>query len=110
VSAAFANGDDLVWGTNGAIEVYLEHLAASAAARFGADDPQAEFFRLQRAAFNMGTVVRLDELLGDAARRARLLAVFDAATIGMRDCGELTAHGLEWLAAAAPQIRRLIGG
>src|SRR5262249_11324650 len=110
VSAAIACGAELVWGSNGAIELYLEQLAAAAAVHGGPDDRLVRFFAFERAAFNMGAVVQLDTLLGDPAQRTHLLQVFDDATSRMRDCGELTEHGVQWLEAAAPQIRRLISG
>ena len=50
MSAAFDFRDEVFWGSNGSIEVYLEALGDEAAARFGAADPLATFCRWKREA------------------------------------------------------------
>jgi hypothetical protein len=55
MSAGFKVGDDVLWGTNGAVETYVESLAAQATAQFGPDDPLAAFFRHERESFFMGS-------------------------------------------------------
>jgi len=108
VSAGFEVAGEVVWGTNGAIEAYLDCLADASAALVGAEDRMTAFFREERATFNMGAIVRLDMLLGNADAKTRLLAVFDLATTQLQESGIFSDHGLQWLDASAPQLRALI--
>jgi len=108
VSAGFEVTGEIVWGTNGAIEAYLDCLADASASLVGAEDRMSAFFRDERAMFNMGAIVRLDALLANADARPRLLAVFDLATTQLQASGILTDYGMNWLDASAPQLRKLI--
>jgi len=108
VSAGFEVAGEVVWGTNGAIEAYLDCLADASAALVGAEDRMTTFFRDERAMFNMGAIVRLDALLGSADAKTRLLAVFDLATTRLQTSGIFSDYGLQWLDASAPQLRTLI--
>ena len=108
MSAGFEVAGEVVWGTNGAIEAYLDCLADTSAALVGAEDRMTSFFREERAMFNMGAIVRLDALLGNADAKTRLLAVFDLATTQLQASGIFSAYGLQWLDASAPQLRTLI--
>jgi hypothetical protein len=105
MSAGFEVDDEVFWGTNGAIETYLEALAAQATARFGPDDPLATFFREERDDFFGGKVVFLDEWLGDTTGRGRFLEVLDAATERLLEDGAFTEYGREWVASVVGQLR-----
>ena len=109
MSAGFKVGDDVLWGTNGAVETYVESLAAQATARFGPDEPLAAFFRHERETFFMGTVVVLDEWLGDDACRERFLEILDAATDQLLRERGFSEYGREWVVAVAAGLRAKIG-
>ncbi|MBY0230875.1 MAG: hypothetical protein K2W96_16440 [Gemmataceae bacterium] len=108
MSAGFEVGGEVSWGTNGAVEAYLEAMAEEAAARSGPADPLAAFLREEREAFSMGKVVFLDDWLGDAAARARFVELLDAATNRLRD--GFTDYGREWMATVVRDLRERIGG
>jgi hypothetical protein len=110
MSAGFRVAGEVFWGTNGAVEAYLDALAAEAAAQYGATDPLAAFLRAEREPFWMGKVVDLDAALGDAAARGRFLAVLDAATEQLLAAGAFTDSGREWVAAVVGGLRRKIAG
>jgi hypothetical protein len=105
MSAGFKVRDEVFWGTNGAVEAYVEALAAHAESRFSPDDPLAEFFRQEREGFLAGRVVYLDELLGDAGHRSKFLEVLDAATRQLLQEGAFTEYGREWAGAVVARLR-----
>jgi hypothetical protein len=110
VSAGFKVADDVLWGTNGAVETYVASLSVQATARFGPDDPLAAFFRHERESFFMGTVVVLDEWLGDDTCRERFLEILDAATDQLLREGGFSEYGREWVVAVAAGLRAKIAG
>jgi hypothetical protein len=110
MSAGFKIADEVFWGTNGAVEAYVEALATQAAARFGPDDPLAAFFREERDGFFTGKVVSLDAWLADVAGRARFLAVLDAATEQLLHEGAFTEQGRAWVASEMARLRARVGG
>ncbi len=101
MSAGFKIAGEVYWGTNGGVEAFVEALADAAGRRFGPTDPLAAFFREEREAFFTGKVVFLDELLVDAAARARFLEVLKWATQELLRGDELTEYGKEWAAACS---------
>ncbi len=110
MSAGFNVADEVFWGTNGAVECYVEALAAQAAARFGPNDALATFFQEEREGFFTGKVVFLDELLGDAAVRVKFLEVLDAATEQLIQEGAFTDYGRDWVGAVVARLRAKIAG
>jgi hypothetical protein len=110
MSAGFRVAGEVFWGTNGAVETYIEALAAQAAARLGPDDPLAAFFRDEREAFSAGRVVSIDGWLGEAAGRGRFLDILDAATDQLLGDGAFTEYGREWVASVVAQLRARIAG
>ncbi|MFT3768427.1 MAG: hypothetical protein QM820_23510 [Minicystis sp.] len=88
---------EVFWGTNGAVQAYVEALAAQAAARFGAADPLVAFLRDEREGFFPGKVVFLDEWLGDDTRRRQYVEILDAATDQLLGEGGFTEHGCVWV-------------
>jgi hypothetical protein len=110
MSAGFEVANKVFWGTNGAVEAYVESLAAHAAARFGLDDPLAAFFRDEREGFFMGAVVVLDKWLKDEAGRERFLEILDAATDQLLREGGFSEYGREWVVAVAAGLRAEIAG
>jgi hypothetical protein len=110
MSAGFSVAGEVFWGTNGAVEIYLETLAAQAAVRVGPDDPLTAFFREEREGFFMGKVVFLDEWLTDEVRREQFLEILDAATAQILREGGFSGYGREWAASLAKGLRsRLVG-
>jgi hypothetical protein len=110
MSAGFKVADEVFWGTNGAVEAYVEALATQAAARFGPDDALAAFFREERERFFTGKVVFLDELLAGPAVRGRFLEVLDAATEQLLQEGVFTEYGREWVESVMERLRGRIAG
>ena len=110
MSAGFKFAGEVFWGTNGAVEAYVEALAALAADRFGPDAPLAAFFRVQRDSFTAGRVLYLDEWLADAEGRAQFLALLDAATKQLLNAGEFTEYGREWVMTVMGALRTRIAG
>src|SRR5262245_30360433 len=99
MSAGFKVAGEVFWGTNGAVESYVETMAADAATRFGPGDPLAAYLAEQRDSFSMGRVLYLDEWLADAAGRERVLAVLDAATERLLRDEVFSDYGREWVAS-----------
>lgn len=97
MSAGFCMDDEVFWGTNGAVQAYVETLAAQAAARFGAADPLVVFLRDEWEGFFPGKVVFLDAWLGDDARRTQFVEILDAATDQLLSEGGFTEYGLAWV-------------
>lgn len=111
MSAGFKVAGEVFWGTNGAVEAYVEALAGQAATRFGPDDPLAAFFRDERDGFFGGKIVFLDELLTGPAWRGRLVELFDAATEQLLREGAFTGSGQKWVESTMRPLRaRLAGG
>jgi hypothetical protein len=105
MSAGFKIKGEVFWGTNGAVEAYVEALAAQAAARFGPDDPLAAFLRDEREVFYSGKIVFLDEWLGDADARRRFLEILDAASEQLIKEGAFTDYGREWMNSEITRLR-----
>lgn len=110
MSAGFKVAGEVFWGTNGAVEAYLEALTAQAVARFGPDDALAAFFRDEREGFFMGKVVFLDEILGGTGVRGRFVEVLDAATEQLLRDGTFTEYGQEWVRSVVAHLRSRIAG
>jgi hypothetical protein len=108
MSAGFEVAGEVFWGTNGAVEAYVETMAAQAAARFGTDDPLAVYLAEQRDSFSMGRVLYLDEWLGDAASRRRFAQLFDVATEELLRGDTFTEYGREWVATVVTKLRTRI--
>lgn len=105
MSAGFKVAGEVFWGTNGAVEAYVEAMAADAAARFGPGDPLAAYLAEQRDSFSMGRVLYLDEWLADAAGRERFLAVLDTASERLLQGDVLSDYGREWVASVLASLR-----
>ena len=111
MSAGLKVAGEVFWGTNGAVEAYVEALAELAAARFGADEPLAAFFRDERDAFFTGKIVFLDKWLEGPQARSRLVELFDAATEQLLREGAFTDYGRQWVESTMrPLMARLAGG
>jgi hypothetical protein len=109
MSAGFRIAGEVFWGTNGAVEAYVEVMAAEAANRFGPDDPLAAFLRNERNEFWGGKIISLDARLTDAGASARFLAVLEAATEHLLRVGAFTEYGREWVSSVIGQLRERIG-
>ena len=105
MSAGLSIAGEVFWGSNGAVEAYVEALAAEAGARFGPDAPLAAFFRQEREGFFMGKVVFLDHLLEEDAPRQQFLDSFGAATAQLLREGGFSAYGREWAASLGAWLR-----
>jgi hypothetical protein len=110
MSAGFDIAGEVFWGTNGAIECYVEALAEQAVTRFGPDERLAIFFREERECFFMGKVVFLDDVLIDAETRRRFLEVLDAATEQLLRREVFTASGKAWVESTISQLRERVAG
>jgi hypothetical protein len=105
MSAGFRVGGEVFWGTNGAVEAYLEALADLAAARLGLDDPLAAFLREERDVFQAGRVVPLDGWLAAPAGRALLEGLLDGAADRLLREGVFSEYGREWVATVVSALR-----
>jgi len=110
MSAGFKAAGEVSWGTNGAVEAYVEALAGQAAARFGADDPLAAFFRDERDAIHTGKIVFLDKFLAAPEARSRLVELFDAATEQLLREGAFTDYGRQWVESTMRPLRARLAG
>ncbi len=108
MSAGFKVKDKVFWGSNGAVETYLEVMAAQAADRLGSDDPLTVFLRSEREQFFMGKVVFLDNWVNDPSRRSQLSALLDAATDELLISGPFNDYGKEWIASVMGELRARI--
>ncbi len=105
MSAGFSIGNKVFWGSNGAVESYIEVMAAKAAERFGPDDPLAVFLRDEREQFYMGKVVFLDDWAADISRRRQFFELLDAATSQLLHSGLFNDCGREWVASVIAELR-----
>lgn len=110
MSAGFEVAGEVFWGTNGAVEAYVEALAAEAAARLGPDDPLAVHLRAERDGFYGGKLLVLDDWLADAAGRERFVGLLDAATDRLARQGAFTEYGRAWVATAVAALRARVAG
>lgn len=111
MSAGFKVADEMFWGSNGAVEAYVEALAGRAAAQFGPGDPLAVYLAEQRDSFSTGRVLYLDPLIADPIGRERFVTVLDAATDQLLRQGAFTAFGREWGASVVVGLRaRIVAG
>jgi hypothetical protein len=94
MGAGFKFDDRIFWGTNSAVEAYLEALAHLAAERFGPDDALAAFLRDEHDGFFTGKIVFLTGVLPDKPSRDKFLTILAAAE-QLR--GEFTDHGRAWI-------------
>jgi hypothetical protein len=108
MSAGFKVADEVFWGTNGAVEAYVEAMAALAASQSGPDDLLAAFLAEQRDSFSSGRVLYLDEWLSDAAGRGRFPDLLDAATEQLLLEDTFTEYGREWVATVVAALRARI--
>ena len=110
MSAAFVIGDDVFWGTNGAVEAYAEALAAQAVVRLGPDHPLAVHFQEERDGFYGGKFMFLDKWLADAAGRKQFMGLLDAATEQLLREGAFTEYGRDWIATVVADLRVRVAG
>lgn len=105
MSAGFKVDGEVFWGTNGAVEAYVEAMGAIALELFGADDPMTAFFRDELEGIFPGRVVVLNECLDTRGKRTRLLRVLDDATHRILSSDTFTEHGRDWVATVVAELR-----
>ena len=105
MSAGFKVYGKVFWGTNGAVEAYVEAMAAEADTRFGPGDPMTIFFRDERDGFFGGKIVFLDEMLTDAASRDRFVQLLDASTEVLLRRNVFTEVGRSWVQTTVRDLR-----
>src|SRR4051812_5889260 len=108
MSAGFKVAGEVFWGTNGAVEAYVETMAVLAMSRYGADDPLAAYFAEQRDNCSTGRVLYLDEWLANEASRGRFLELLDVATEQLLQEGAFTEYGRGWIASVVAALRARI--
>lgn len=108
MGAGFNVGDKVFWGTNGAVESYLEAMSVEAAHRLGPDDPLTVFFQDEHAQFYTGKIMILDEWTDEKSRRQRLLELLDAATARILASGTFSDYGREWIATDIAELRAIL--
>jgi hypothetical protein len=105
MSAGFSFAGRVHWGTNGAIETYLESLSQVAADRLGPDDRLAAAFREARDGFHMGTVIYLDGILTEPGDPGQFVRLLDQATDRLLREQAFTEYGREWVATEIRALR-----
>ncbi len=105
MSAGFSLGNQVFWGSNGAVESCLEVMAAQADDRLSPDDPPAVFLRDEREQFYRGKVVFLDDRADSVSRRRQLLELVDAATQEMLHSEVFNDYGREWVKSVLAELR-----
>ena len=111
MSSAFHIGDDTFWGSNGAIDTYVEIMKDLAVAHFGTQDALAVHLTEVHEYFRTGArsrVVLLDNWLLDAESRDRFLWLLDTATELVLRQGTFTDAGREWIAMVVSKLRTRI--
>ena len=106
MSAGFNIDGKTFYGTNGAIESYIEAIAKHAEARFGVDDEIAVFFRDAKRGYFTGMIVFLDPLLRDSRVRTRFIGLLDAATEDLLRQELFTEMGRSWVSTRMAEFRR----
>jgi hypothetical protein len=108
MSAGFKVHDEVFWGTNGAIEAYVQSLAAVAAGLFGPEDPLATFLHGELAGFFPGIVVVLDEHVGGRDACRRFLRALDESTRQLLAGDTFTDLGREWVGRVIAELRQKV--
>jgi hypothetical protein len=108
MSAGFDIDGETFWGSNGAIEAYVEAMAEQSAQRFGPAHRWTAFFRGEREGFFPGKIVCLDAQVTDAESRAELVELLDLATEALNRRQLFTEVGKQWAAATIPRLRTRI--
>ena len=106
MSAGFDVNGETFWGTNGAVETYVELLSVCASGKLGKEHPISRFFKEERDGFFTGKVVFLDSLLKDSDNRSLLVTLLDDATRQIREEGIFTAYGYEWIDTVVVNLRK----
>ncbi len=101
MSSGFTVGGEEFVGTNGAVEAYIEALAAD---RYGADDPLAVYLAGERESPARGWAVSLDPWAADATGRGRLLGLLDGATDRLLREGVFSDYGRAWVASVVSAL------
>jgi hypothetical protein len=110
MSAGFEVADEIFWGTNGAIEAYVESLGAAAARLYGPEDPLARFLRGQLEGFFPGIVVVLDEHVVGRDACERFLRALDESTQQLLGGETFSDLGREWVATVMVRLRQKVVG
>jgi hypothetical protein len=105
MSAGFDIYGKVYWGTNGAVEAYVQALATRAANTLGPDNPLATFLHQEHQGFFPGKIVFLDDWVKDASARQVLLALFDEATRDLLERKAFTDLGERWIATEIRDLR-----
>ncbi len=105
MSAGFKVDGEVFWGTNGAVEAYVEAMEDVACKLFGPDDLLARFFRDELEVFFLGKVVCLDQCLETRDSPTRLLQLLDGATRQLLVGNTFTEYGRAWVDTEIAQLR-----
>ena len=105
MGAGFRFAGRVHWGTNGAIETYLESSSRVAGDRLGPDDRLAAAFREERDGVQMGEVIDLDGILTEPGDPGQFVQLLDQATDRLLREQVLTEYGREWVATEIRALR-----
>ncbi len=105
ISSGFKVAGEEFVGTNGAVEAFLEAMAALAADQYGADDPLAAYLAAERESPARGWTVSLDPWAADATDRGRLLELLDCATERLLREDVFTDYGRAWVSSVVAALR-----
>src|SRR5262245_61475805 len=102
MSAAFSIRDRDYWGTNGAIETYLECMARLAVDTPGTDPVLTAWLAEEGEAFYGGYMVFLDQVLTNERLVFQFVELLDRATAEFLQGGEFTQVGKDWIRETIP--------
>ena len=105
MSSGFRIAGEVFWGTNGAVEAFVDAIAEVAKRQYGPADSLANFFYRDSDDLFTGRIVDLDDALLDTASREHFLQVFDAATEQLLQSDILTESGKKWLSSTMSDLR-----
>ena len=109
MSAGFSIADEIFfWATNGAVEAYVEALAAQAAERLGPDDPLVAFFQGEREEFFDGQGGSPRRVAGRRDGSGSLLEILSAAAEHLLREGGFSEYGREWIVSVTAGLRAKI--
>jgi len=106
LSAGFDFGGQVHWGTNGAIEAYLESMVRIGYERLGRTDPVPAALDDELVGFFPGKVILLDPILRTTSDREHFIQLLDAATLDLE--WSFTDLGRRWIATEIRELRARI--
>ena len=108
MGAAFKYHGQIVWGTNGSIEHYLDRMLTLSTTEHGAEHPMTRWLSDCRLSFFTGAVVNLDAVLDDLGCQPQFVALLQNVSSEGLDGPLFSDIGKKWIRERIqPFIQRL---